>query len=221
MRSKKSRKTAVIPLKKPKQVSLLVGLTGGVGTGKSTVADCFSRLGAQVIDSDKLAHQALKPGTPTYDAICDHFGRKNILGSRGLIDRKKLGAIVFNRPAKRKILESIVHPYVFQEIEKAAKKKEGILILEVPLLFETNFNESMDVNIVVSASRARQAERLKKRNGMTLAEVSARIKAQTPLSRKAALADFVVNNNGSKTETKIQVKEIWKKLSSRTALRTK
>lgn len=212
MRSKKTKKIKVIPLKKPRQVSLLAGLTGGYGTGKSTVARIFRSLGAHVIDSDRLAHQALKPGTPTYDAIRDHFGGKNILGKKGLIDRRKLAQIVFKHPGKRKTLEAIVHPYVFAEIQRLAKKKSGVLMLEVPLLFETNFNEKMDANIVARASEKTQAARLMKRDRVTPAEVRARVKVQMPLAKKCALADFVINNDGSIRETKKQVAAIWEKL---------
>lgn len=205
-------KTRVIPLKRPRQVSVLAGLTGGFGTGKSTAARLFQTLGAKVIDADKLAHQALKRRTPTYDAICDHFGTKNILGIKGEIDRKKLARIVFKNPGKRKILESVVHPFVFAEIEKLAKKKSGILILEVPLLFETGLNEKMDVNIVVRVDEKTQMERLRKRMCATPAEVRARNKVQMPLVKKARLADFVICNDGSLKETKKQVFEIWKEL---------
>ncbi|MBI4970476.1 MAG: dephospho-CoA kinase [Candidatus Omnitrophica bacterium] len=210
----KPKKTRIIPLRKPKRVSLLVGLTGGFGSGKSTAARYFRLLGAQVIDSDQLVHEALKPGTPTYDAVCDHFGRKKILGAQGNIDRKKLARIVFENQGKRKILESIVHPYVFSEIERAAKTKSGLLILEVPLLFETHFNEKMDANIVVWSSEKNQMARLRKRTGATPSEVRARMKAQMPLARKKTMADFVINNGGSLKETKNQVLEVWKQLKS-------
>lgn len=195
-----------------KKPNLLIGLTGGFGTGKSTVARLFRGLGAQVIDADKLAHRALKRGQSTYNVICARFGRKSILGTRGEINRKKLARIVFENPGKRKVLESIVHPFVFRQIKRVTKKKRGILILEVPLLFETRFNEKMDANIVVRANEKSQIARLGKRSGTSRAEVKARNKAQMPIEKKAKLADFVIVNNGSLNETKKQVVQIWKQL---------
>ena len=194
--------------------NLLVGLTGGFGTGKSTAARFFRLLGAQIIDADKLAHQALRQGRPTYNAVCAHFGRKNILGPRGEINRRKLARIVFNNPGKRRKLESIVHPFVLNEMERIAKKKLGIVILEVPLLFETNLNEKMDVSIVVRASEKKQLLRLRKRTGASPAEVRARNEAQMPIAKKVRLANFVINNEGSLMGTKKQVFEIWKQLKS-------
>lgn len=204
----------VIPLKKPSRVSLLVGLTGGFGTGKSTVARFFRRLSAKVIDSDRLVHQALRPGSATYRAICDHFGRKNVLVANGMLDRRKLARLVFENSRKRKILESIVHPYVFSEIARLAKETRGVLILEVPLLFETRFDREMDVTIVVRANRKNQMARLAKKGSMTPREVRSRIRSQWPLERKVARADFVISNDGSLSETMKQVKSIWKQLKT-------
>jgi len=213
MRAKKAQ-IEVILLKRPKRVSTLVGLTGSFGTGKSTVARYFRQLGAHVIDADQLAHKALKPGTPTYDSIRDHFGKKNVVGKKGVIDRRKLAEIVFHHPGKRKTLEAIVHPFVFKEIEKIANKKKGVLILEIPLLFETHFNEKMDVNIVVKAGIKQQVKRLARRSGVEERQVRARIKAQMPLSKKERLADFVVDNSGSLKSTKKRVLNIWNQLKS-------
>ncbi|MBI4398777.1 MAG: dephospho-CoA kinase [Candidatus Omnitrophica bacterium] len=189
---------------------LLVGLTGGVGTGKSTAAGLFRRLGAQVFNLDTIAHQALKPDTPTAQAIQKRFGLR-ILDSCGRIERKKLAAVVFQSARKRKILESIVHPFVFRALEEKTRGKKGILVLEVPLLFETHFDKKMDVTIVVSARFRERLERLEDRH-LGAAQLAARTQAQMPLAKKETLADFVIDNNGTRDRLKQQVVSIWKKL---------
>ena len=176
-----------------------VGLTGGFGTGKSTVARHFRKLGAHVIDADRLAHEALRPGVPEYQKILSCFGT---------VDRKKLAQIVFANPRKRKILESIIHPYVFRRIDELEKKKSGIVILEVPLLFETHFDKKMDSVVVVTASIQTQILR----SSLSKDETRARIKAQMPLSQKMKRADFVIHNDGSLTETKKQTVAVWRSL---------
>jgi len=192
---------------------VLVGLTGGFGTGKTTVTGMFRQEGARIISSDKLVQQALKRGTQTYQKISHLFAKDSILKNGGHIDKKKLATIVFSNGAKRKKLESIIHPFVFREIKRLSEKGSKVFVVEVPLLFETKFDQKMDWTVVVTASPKIQLARLKKKLGLTPSQSKARIKAQWSLTRKKKLANFVINNNGNLSETKKQVKKIWKTIS--------
>lgn len=192
---------------------LVVGLTGGFATGKSTVARMFRKLGAKVLDCDRIAHQALTQGTPTYFKIVKQLGPHAVCSPKGMIDRKKLGRIVFGNPLNRKKLERIIHPFVFREIGSELKAiSKGVVILEVPLLFETRFDKRVDKVIVVSASRSTELARIRKKFRLSFEEARRRVAAQMPLSKKKTGADFVIENNRSLKETALQVKRLWKKL---------
>ena len=176
---------------------ILVGLTGGVATGKSTVAKMFKQCGAAVINADLLARQVVEPGKPAWRAIVKLFG-KIVLNQDRSLDRQALGSIVFHNPKKRRQLERIIHPRVAREQQRlvrriAKRKPHAVVIYEVPLLFEAGVDKRVDKIIVVTADRETQVTRLKKRNGHTRAEAIRRIQAQMPLSKKVRLADIVVD----------------------------
>ena len=176
---------------------ILVGLTGGVATGKSTVAKMFKRCGAVVIDADQLARDVVKPGKPAWRAIVTLFGRTVLNPDRSL-DRQALGSIVFRNRTKRRQLERIIHPRVAREQQRlvrrvAIRKPHAVVIYEVPLLFEAGADKRVDKTIVVTADRETQIVRLTKRNSLSRAEAIRRIQAQMPLSKKVRLADIVID----------------------------
>ncbi len=194
---------------------LVVGLTGGFATGKSTVAAMFARLGAKVIDTDKIVHKEMRRGGRCYAPIIRAFGRQ-VAGKDG-IDRKKLGEIVFADRRKLKRLERIVHPKVRSGINEELKKYRGreIAVIEVPLLFEAGFDRYVDTTIVVTASRRSQVERSRRSLKLTRTEALRRINAQMPLRDKIRRADIIIDNRTTKTQTHKQVKAIWQKLTQR------
>jgi len=194
----------------------VIGLTGSLATGKSTVAACFKRCGARVISADELAHQAIKPGTSGYRRIIKEFGQGICAGSR--IDRRKLAAIVFKQPAKLKKLEGIIHPSVIRTIKselRLARRSRQWVVLEVPLLFEAGLNKCADVTGVVASTQAHQLQRARAHYAMSTADALRRIKAQMPLQKKIRLADFIIDNNGTKKQTEKQVKSLCQKLQQK------
>jgi len=194
--------------------ALRVGLTGGIASGKSTVAARLAESGAQVIDADRLAAHATEPGGVAFDAVVVRFG-KQILDPRGSIDRAALGRIVFSDPGARSDLESIVHPAVRAAAEAIVAEllvQHGdgtIVVFEAALLVETGAFRDYDRLIVTRCSRGTQIDRLLRRDGMTRAEAEARIDAQAPLEAKLALADFVVDTECSLALTRKQVDRIY------------
>lgn len=176
---------------------ILVGLTGGVATGKSTVAAMLKQCGAVVIDADLLAREVVTPGKPAWKEIVSTFG-KDLLNSDRTLSRHALGAIVFRHPAKRLALERIIHPRVAREQKRltrqaARNNPKAVVIYDVPLLFEAGIDKRMDSTLVVTADRETQIARLKKRNGLSRAEAIRRIKSQMPLATKRRLADYVID----------------------------
>ena len=176
---------------------ILVGLTGGVATGKSTVAKMFKQYGAVVIDADQLARDVVKPGKPAWRAIVTLFGKTALNQDRSL-NRQALGSIVFRNRTKLRQLERIIHPRVAREQQRlvrqvAKRKPHAVVIYEVPLLFEAGVDKRVDKIIVVTADRNTQIARLKKRNGLSRAEAISRIKTQMPLAKKVRLADIVID----------------------------
>ncbi|THJ11933.1 MAG: dephospho-CoA kinase [Nitrospira sp. CG24C] len=176
---------------------ILVGLTGGVATGKSTVAKMFKRCGAVVIDADELARDVVKPGKPAWREIVALFG-KTVLSQDRSLNRQALGSIVFRNQKKRRQLERIIHPRVAREqvrLTKAIARKDpkAVVIYEVPLLFEAGVDKRVDEIIVVTADRTTQIARLKKRNGLTRAEAIRRIRSQMPLVKKIQRANHMLS----------------------------
>lgn len=192
---------------------LVVGLTGGVATGKSTVARLFAKLGARVHNCDRIAHQALKQGTPTYREVKRKFRGLDIWNRHHAVERRKLASVVFRDAKRRRELERIVHPFVFDQIRRRVRAaRKPILIFEVPLLYETHFDRQVDCVIVVACSRASQIERIRKKFRLAKGEAERRLGAQWPLQSKVTRADFVVDNGGSPSRTRAEVKRVWRKL---------
>jgi len=176
---------------------ILVGLTGGVATGKSTVAKMFKRCGAVVIDADELARRVVVPGKLAWRDIVKLFG-KTVLNPDRSLDRQALGSIVFRNRTKLRQLERIIHPRVAREQQRLVRqigkrKPHAVVIYEVPLLFEAGVDKRVDKIIVVTADRHTQIARLKKRNGLSRAEAIRRISSQMPLAKKVQRADHVLN----------------------------
>jgi len=189
----------------------LIGLTGGAGSGKSTVAEMFRELGAAVVDADEATHAVYAPGTPGFEAVVREFGEEFV--RNGEIDRKKLGEVVFNDPAERRRLNAIVHPLVRQWMaERTAEAVEGgaeVVVQDVPLLFENSLQGLFSGTVLVYARPAIQVRRLIEERGLSAARADAVLAAQMPIDEKRPLADFVIDNNGSLDETRRQVEEVW------------
>lgn len=188
---------------------LLVGLTGGIASGKSTVSRMLQERGAVLVDADVIAREVVAPGTPAFGAIVATFGRE-VVGEDGALDRRRLGAIVFTDPARRRDLEAIVHPQIGEAIRRQvreirARAPDALVVVDGALLVEAGFHREVDVVVLVSASRTRQMERLIRRDGLSEAEATQRLDAQLPLEEKARYAHFVVSTDGSLEETARQV----------------
>jgi dephospho-CoA kinase len=195
---------------------LLVGLTGGIATGKSTVSAMFAHLGAKVVDADLLAREVVMPGQPALAQIVREFG-PDVLQPDGQLDRKRLGAIVFADPARRKRLEEITHPAIHlrqQRILSAFDEEayEGVVIWDAAVLIESGGARRVDRLVVVYADPAVELARLMSRDGMAEDEARARMATQMPVAEKAKLADHVIDNSGTRAETERQVREVYRKL---------
>lgn len=196
----------------------LVGLTGGIATGKSTVTSILRSLNVEVIDADQVARDVVEPGTAAWKKIRREFGTDVIL-ENGQIDRPLLGRIVFSDPARRKLLNSITHPEIYRAIGwkclQLFLSGHQFVVVDVPLLYETKaMLPYMTKVIVVSCSPEQQLQRLMKRNDFDEQEAESRIRAQLPLSEKCAMADFVVDNRKDEDNTRRQVEDIVAKLQS-------
>jgi dephospho-CoA kinase len=196
---------------------LLVGLTGGIGSGKSTVARMLEKRGAVVFDADVLAREVVEPGTPGHAAVIERFGA-NVLAPGGELDREALASIVFADPAARRDLEAIVHPEVrrrFAEGTEAYKDTEHVVVFSAPLLVETGMHSAFDMLVVVSASNATQIDRLMRDRGMSEEAVRSRIDAQATPEARAEVADMLLDNEGTLEELEQQVDRLWSDLSAR------
>ncbi len=195
-----------------------VGLTGGIACGKSTVAAMFRDLGAYVIDADQLARAALAPGSAGARAVSRAFGRG--AAPDGVVDRAKLGAMVFGHPRRRRRLEAIVHPHVFAEERRLtreiqARDPDAVVVFDAALLIESGSYRRMDAVVVVSADQHTQLARLAARDGLTRAQALARIKSQWPLARKRRVADYVIDGRAPKATIRRQVIGIYEDLLPR------
>jgi dephospho-CoA kinase len=195
---------------------ILVGLTGGVATGKSTVAKIFKRCGAVVIDADELARRVVEPGKPAWQDIVKLFG-KTVFNPDRSLDRQALGSIVFRNRAKLRQLEHIIHPRVAREQQRLVRRiakhnPRAVVIYEVPLLFEAGVDKRVDQTIVVTADRATQISRLKKRNGLSRTEAQRLISNQMPLAKKIQRADHVLNGTLSRPSLRKQVGQLFQHL---------
>ncbi len=196
-------------------VPYIIGLTGNIGTGKTTVLQMLARLGADVIDADALAHQVIAQGTPGWQAVIDAFG-PDILQPDGEIDRARLGQIVFRDPAALKRLEAIVHPAVGVEIERRIRESRApVVVIEAIKLIEAGMHTRGDALWVVTAEPEQQVQRLVAQRELSEAEARQRMAAQPPASAKVALADTVIDNSGTPEETWAQVQRAWDQIMAR------
>lgn len=195
---------------------VVIGVTGGIGTGKSTVAQMFRQLGAAVLDADAIAHKLMEPRRLAWRRIAAAFG-DGVLNADQTVNRRRLAAIVFSDDEMRRRLETILHPGVMREIRRqlhqlGRSRQVTAAVLDVPLLVEVGAQDLADALVVVTAPREAQRERLKKQHGWTDEEIDARIRAQWDLSAKAVLADHVVDNGNGVDGTRTQVRRLWQTL---------
>lgn len=199
----------------------VIGLTGGIATGKSTVARMFAALGAQTASADEDARAVVEPGSPTLAAVFAAF--PGVRHPDGTLDRAALGARVFSDPAARKTLEGITHPAIFERMqERAARARasgEGVLVYEVPLLYEKDRQRMFDAVVAVLTSPEKQAERLQAREAaagraaLTPEGIAERLSAQMPPEEKARRADYVVRTDVPLEETEAEVRRVWEQIT--------
>ena len=191
----------------------IIGITGSFGTGKTTVAKIFKELGAKLIDADKLAHKIIRPKTMAWKKVIASFGR-NILLPQGIIDRKKLGSIVFkDKPSLDKLCR-IIHPIVIEEIEKKVNQikidtPDSLVVIDAPLLIEAGLMDKIDALIVVKANRETQIKRSINRTRLSRDQILQRIRMQMSLKDKEEKADYIIDNNGTLAQTKKEVERVW------------
>jgi dephospho-CoA kinase len=195
---------------------LTVGLTGGIGCGKTTVGEMFVALGCRLIDSDQITHELFEPGQQVHEAVVREFGEV-IVDDSGRIDRSRLAAIVFSEPSQREKLNSLVHPAIKDRQDAFVENvrwedPDAIAIVDAALMVETGSYSRYDRLVVVACRPEQQRSRLKGRPGLTSKSIEVRIESQMPLLEKAGHADFVVDNSGSREETQRRVEEIYREL---------
>ena len=193
---------------------LRVALTGGIATGKSYCLAKFASFGVPVLDADKLAREAVVPGSPALAAVAARFG-PTVMRADGSLDRAALGRIVFSDRAARADLEAIVHPEVYHRISEwfaSMPPKTRLAIADVPLLFETGHNHDFDRVIVAACSPAEQMRRLMTRDGLSEADARARLNAQWPIEEKVARGDYIIRTDGTLADTDVQVKKTYEML---------
>ncbi|MFB1045943.1 dephospho-CoA kinase [Streptomyces chrestomyceticus] len=194
-----------------------VGLTGGIGAGKSEVSRLLASYGAVIVDADKIAREVVEPGTPGLAAVIAEFG-EDVLSADGTLDRPKLGTIVFTDPQKLQALNAIVHPLVgarSAELEAAAGP-DAVVVHDVPLLTENGLAPLYDLVVVVDATPDTQLDRLVRLRGMAESEAKARMEAQASREKRLAIADLVIDNDGPLEALEPQVREVWQNLRDRT-----
>jgi len=197
---------------------MIIGLTGGIACGKSTVANILRQKGILVIDADEISREITKKGKPAWQEIKEEFGEE-VIGPDGEILRKKLAQIVFNNPTKLATLNQITHPRITKQLteilaEIKAKKSQRIIVIEVPLLFECGLQDIFDEVWVVKAPQSVMIERLIKRDSLSKEDALKRISSQMPLTQKAQLADRVIENSSSVNDLKKQIEDILKELEN-------
>ncbi len=195
---------------------LIVGLTGGIASGKSLVERVFKDLGAHIIDADRIVRELLEPGLPAWKEVSEHFG-STILMPDTCIDRRKLGEIVFSDPEKRAWLNQCLHPRVFEvytvQVKRlGARAPDAIIVFDAALLIETGFYKKMDKTVLVYAHPDQQLARLIKRDGFSREQALARLESQMPLSDKRGYADYIIENTGTRQETERQARAVFSQL---------
>ncbi|MBP2058790.1 dephospho-CoA kinase [Lactobacillus colini] len=196
-------------------MTYLLGLTGGIATGKSTADRFFIKKKIPVIDADQIAHELMLKGNSSYKLIVAHFG-EGILAATGEIDRKKLGAIVFNNKNQLKKLNELTHPLILNNMEEKIGQyranNEPLVILDIPLLFEGNLTNLCDATLLISAPVQLQLSRLMIRNSLSKQEAQRRIASQMPLSEKKKLADYVIENTGTINDLENKLSNLLKEI---------
>jgi len=197
---------------------LLIGLTGGIATGKSTVSALLRQLGCEVIDADLLAREVVEPGEPAWTTIVAEYGQ-DVVTAGGALDRKKLGAIVFADPERRRRLEAITHPAIRERFQArldqlAVKGFTGIVVFDAAVMIESGNYKNMDRLVVVVTDEPTQMARLQGRDGTDDADGRRKIASQMPLAEKAKLADYVIDNSGDREATAAQVRRVFAALMS-------
>lgn len=198
---------------------LLVGLTGGIASGKSLVAARLAEHGAVVVDADVIARQVVEPGTPALARIALEFG-PDVLAPDGSLDRAALGAIIFSDEAKRLLLNSITHPAILEESQRqfaaaGAANPDAVVVYDVPLLSEARSRAEFDVVVVVSAPEETRIERMVSIRGMSREEATRRIRSQAPEDTRRAMADIIIESGGTLDETLAQADAVWEQLRQR------
>ncbi len=201
-----------------KKSGLVVGLTGGIASGKSSVARMFQEMGAHVIDADELAREVVKPGTPGWREVVETFGEEYLLPD-GSLDRKKLAKRIFSHPPDKAKLEAIIHPRILELRERRTreileKHPHAVIIFEVPLLIEKGLQDKVDKVVVVWVPRELQIRRLMERDGLTRQEAQERLKSQLPLDEKLKYAHYVIDNSGPLKETRRQAEAVYRELEA-------
>lgn len=199
----------------------LIGLTGGIATGKSTVSAMLKKAGAIIIDADRIARTVVKKGLPAYREIVAQFGTEVLLPD-GEINRSLLGDIIFNEHPKKQLLNSIVHPHVKKEVNRQIKQIEknhpqAVVILDIPLLIEAGMHEDLNEIIVVYSPQDVQIKRLMQRDHISEADALARVNSQMPIEEKKQQATLVIDNSGTIESTRKQTLDIFKRLKDRSA----
>jgi dephospho-CoA kinase len=192
---------------------IVVGLTGGIASGKSLVAKVLKDLGAHLIDADQIAHELLEPGQQAREEVLAYFGR-GIELPNGTIDRRKLGELVFSDPGKRAWLNGCLHPKVFEIYTEqvrhlCARQPDAVIVFDAALLIETGYHKKMDKVILVYADEEQQLKRLMERECFSHDQAMARIRSQMPLGEKRPHADYVIENTGNREETERRTREIF------------
>jgi dephospho-CoA kinase len=205
---------------------LIVGLTGGISSGKSTVLRIFRKLGSRTIDADEIAHQLTKPGTGVLKEIVKKFGEE-VLNRNRTLNRRRLAGIIFGDGQKRKSLNAIMHPKIIAEIKRKIRqfkkraerrelrgsgRKTNIIVVDIPLLFEAKLEYLVDKIVIVYVPQKTQIERLRRDDNLTVKEASARLNAQIPIYKKKKYADYIINGNLDPLRLQKQVKSVWKEL---------
>lgn len=197
-------------------MTVVIGLTGGMGSGKSTVSQILKEFGAVIIDADTIGHEAYQPNTKTWQELINTFGRQ-IIAEDDNIDRKKLGALVFGNPEQLEQLNRIVHPrmfeMMFERIESYRRQNMKVVVLDAAILFEAKWTPLVDIIWVVIASESVVIERAKARTGLPEDQIRSRLHSQMPNEERVKLANVVIYNNGTFQDLRVKVQEIWNNLA--------
>jgi dephospho-CoA kinase len=198
---------------------MLLGLTGSIATGKSTVAMMFRERGAVLVDADRVAREVVEPGREGLRRVVEHFGQE-MLDENGCLNRSKLGELIFRDHKAREKLNSLLHPLIMREMKEMTRRvwerdPRAIVIWDVPLLIEENLTQFVEQVIVVYVPEPVQLKRLMERNHLTESEAMARIRSQLSIEEKKKVADYLIDNSGSLEETESQVDRLWNYLTSK------